>query len=220
MMPAITIMKKLKMTAASRLVFQIFFCHLQDILSQAFTRAVVQRGWATAGIYDVATGGYNPDMIMRGWNAGGQNPQSSWLKLTEESRRAILGIMPQLADLYMNLGELDDDTMDNHVCFVRTGADGVQVNVTVRDVMTNEGATAVPEYRKAQAPDALGQPGKGINLRRLILVTNDTWLKAAKMSRVADGSTAAFESRFRECGCGSKTKTCVCVCVRTLLHAY
>jgi hypothetical protein len=218
MMPAITIMKKLKMTAASRLVFQIFFCHLQDILSQAFTRAVVQRGWATAGIYDVATGGYNPEMIMRGWNAGGQNPQSSWLKLTEESRRFILGIMPQLADMYMTLGELDDSTMDNHPCFTKTNDSGVQVNVTVRDIMTNEGATAVPEYRKAQAPDALGQPGKGINLRRLILVTNDSWLKAAKLSRAALGSTSAFEANFKNCGCGSKAKTCSYVRVFLCVH--
>ena len=56
--------------------------------------------------------------------------------------------VPTLAEIGMRKGEISDEDVDN--CSV--SLDGKRT-LTIKEVMHNEGASLVPDYRKLQDPD-------------------------------------------------------------------
>lgn len=176
----------------------MFFSHLSTILAKAFERSNVVKGWTDAGIYDSEIGGCNIERILGCWNPGGQNPSSSWRTMSADGRAYILAAMPILAEIGMQKGEISDHDVDN--CSV--SLDGKKT-LTIKQVMFNEGASLVPDYMKLQDPDKVIDVGRGINLRRVILITNKCWLDAAKRSRALRGA-GAIKFDPAKCLCGSK----------------
>lgn len=179
----------------------MFFSHLSTILARAFERSNVVKGWSDAGIYDPEIGGCNIERILGCWNPGGQNPNSSWRTMTDDGRAYILAAMPILAEIGMQKGEISDQEVDN--CVV--SLEGKRT-LTIKEVMHNEGASLVPDYMKLQDPDKIIDVGRGINLRRVILITNKCWLDAAKRSRALRGA-GAIKFDPAKCLCGSKQQT-------------
>jgi hypothetical protein len=186
-----------KFAAASLASFTVFFSHLSTILAKAFERSNVVKGWSDAGIYDHETGGCNIERILGCWNPGGQNPNSSWRTMSADGRAYILAAIPILAEIGMQKGEISDEEVDN--CLV--SLEGKRT-LTIKEVMHNEGASLVPDYMKLQDPDKVIDVGKGINLRRVILITNKCWLDAAKRSRALRGA-GAIKFDPAKCLCGS-----------------
>ncbi len=176
----------------------MFFSHLSTILAKAFERSNVVKGWSDAGIYDPEIGGCNIERILGCWNPGGQNPNSSWRTMSADGRAYILAAMPILAEIGMQKGEISDDDVDN--CSV--SLDGKKT-LKIKDVMRNEGASLVPDYMKLQDPEKVIDVGRGINLRRVILITNKCWLDAAKRSRALRGAGAVIFDPAK-CLCGSR----------------
>ena len=175
----------------------MFFSHLSTILAKAFERSNVVKGWSDAGIYDHEIGGCNIERILGCWNPGGQNPNSSWRTMSADGRAYILAAMPILAEIGMQKGEISDQEVDN--CSV--SLEGKRT-LTIKELMHNEGASLVPDYMKLQDPDKVIDVGRGINLRRVILITNKCWLDAAKRSRALRGAGAVkFDPAI--CLCGS-----------------
>ena len=194
-------MKNRKFAPASRTSFSVFFSHLQTILALAFERRAVVAGWSDAGIYDPSLGGYNAAQILGGWNPGGQNPKSCWRMLTDDAREYILAAIPILAKIGMEKGEISDEEVDS--CSVTIPG---KPTLTIRQIMCNEAGcdSLIPEHMKLQIPAAEIDVGRGINLRRCILMTNATWLEAAKRSRALRGA-GAVKFDPASCKCGSKT---------------
>ncbi len=178
----------------------MFFSHLSTILAKAFERSNVVKGWSDAGIYDHEIGGCNIERILGCWNPGGQNPNSSWRTMSADGRAYILAAIPILAEIGMQKGEISDEEVDN--CLVSLEGKNT---LTIKEVMHNEGASLVPDYMKLQDPDKIIDVGKGINLRRVILITNKCWLDAAKRSRALRGA-GAIKFDPAKCLCGSTQK--------------
>jgi len=194
-------MKDRKFAPAAKTSFSVFFSHLQTILALAFERRAVVAGWSDAGIYDPSRDGYNAEQILGGWNPGGQNPKSCWRMLTDDARQYVLAAIPILAKVGMEKGEISDAEVDS--CSVTLPG---KPTLTIKQIMCNEAGceSLIPEHMKLQIPTSEIDVGRGINLRRCILMTNKAWLEAAKRSRALRGAGAVkFEPA--SCLCGSKT---------------
>ena len=90
------------MDASSLKTYVLFLSNLPDMLSKAFNKDAIKKGWSTAGFvpFDVLA-------ILRRC--------TTWSQLSREQADAIIGSFPELLKHAMKKGEVDDDIMQRLV---------------------------------------------------------------------------------------------------------
>ena len=156
-------------SADSKLTFMRFFKNLPVALHKSFAPDDLSAGYATCGIHP-----FSLDNIMRGWNPGGRGARSSWLRLDVDSQTKLkIGIV-KLSYVYAVNGTVTDEDVD--ACIVHT--DGMTIEMLMMDA-------DVPDYMKCQISGDRINPGKGVNRRKCIDMTNLNWLAKERTDRAA-----------------------------------
>ncbi len=90
------------MDASSLKTYVLFLSNLPDMLSKAFNKDAIKKGWSTAGFvpFDVMA-------ILRRC--------TTWSQLSREQADAIIGSFPELLKHAMKKAEVDDDIMQRLV---------------------------------------------------------------------------------------------------------
>jgi hypothetical protein len=154
-------------SAESKLTFMRFFKHLPVALHKSFAPDAVSAGYATCGIHP-----FNLDNIMRGWNPGGRGAKSSWLRLDLEAQGMVKVGIVKLSYVYAANGAVTDEDVDN--CVVADNGTTIEMLMDDADV---------PDYMKCQINGTKITPGKGVNRRKCIEMTNLNWLAKERTDR-------------------------------------
>jgi hypothetical protein len=173
---AMRVLQAHKATTQSKQTFKRFFAHLPQCLSVAFTPDAISKGYEVCGVYP-----FDVNKIMNGWNPGSKNPKSCWQMLSDEEQQYILIAIEKLSLVAEQEGTVTDEQIDE--CVVGPGltvglfvvcywkAYVCQVEAVLSDARC-------PEYLRLQIT-----PGKGVNRRGCILMTNKNWLRKEKAAR-------------------------------------
>lgn len=154
-------------SAESKVTFMRFFKALPIALHRSFSPDDLAAGYATCGIHP-----FNLDNIMRGWNPGGRGAKSSWLRLDQDTQTMIKVGIVKLSYIYAAKGTVLDEEVDS--CVVADNGTTIEMLMDDADV---------PDYMKCQIGGTKINPGKGVNRRGCINMTNLAWLAKERTDR-------------------------------------
>ena len=160
---AMKVLDHYKADTKTKTCFLRFFYHLPQVLHASFAPRDVSDGYKICGIAP-----FSVDAIMNGWNPGGKKASSSWSKLAPAEQNYVKIAIEKLSLIAAVRGTVTDDDVDS--CVVDDSI-GLTLETVLADART-------PEYMKVQI-----RPGKGINRRRCILLTNKRWLEQERSAR-------------------------------------
>lgn len=160
---AMKVLDLYKADTKTKTCFLRFFYHLPQVLHQSFSPRDISDGYKICGIEP-----FSVDAIMNGWNPGGKKASSSWAKLALEEQNYVKIAIEKLSLVAAVRGTVTDEDVDS--CVVDD-----EIGLTLETVLAD---ARTPEYLKAQI-----KPGKGINRRRCILLTNKKWLEQERSDR-------------------------------------
>jgi hypothetical protein len=184
-------------SADSKLTFMRFFKHLPVALHRSFSPDDLSNGYAVCGIHP-----FSLDNIMRGWNPGGRGAKSSWMRLDSESQAMVKVGIVKLSYVYAAIGAVTDEDVDS--CVIADNGTTIEMLMDDADV---------PDYMKCQIGGTKINPGKGVNKRKCLDMTNPRWLAQERIDRArvrADPSLPKqiygkdFDPNKCDCTCTSR----------------
>jgi hypothetical protein len=137
---------------------------------------------------------------MRGWNPGGRGAKSSWMRLDSEAQAMVKVGIVKLSYVYAANGTVTDEDVDGCV---------IAENGTTIEMLMDD--ADVPDYMKCQIGGSKINPGKGVNKRKCIDMTNPQWLAQERIHRAQVRADPSLPKQIY--GKDFDPSQCKCECV-------